>query len=224
MAAVRRCLRSGHGCAINRAEVLWEKVIERFNLLPCFLINVKNFMRKLFRDQFRIQSVRMKGFDYSSPGCYFITICTKGFRRDFGIVGNGTVVLSETGELAKMTWWNLETKFDSIELDDFIFMPDHMHGIIRIKKCIEQELNEVVIKGESRGGVTGLDNPMLTDHSLGKIVRWFKGASSYYIHHKIDKSFGWHPRYFDRILRNRHDLDIARKYIRENLQNWENRK
>ncbi len=197
-------------------------------------------MRKLFSDQFRIESVRMKGYDYSRPGYYLVTICTKVFRRDFGVVYKGLVSLSETGELAEMTWRNIPVKFDMIELDDFIFMPDHMHGIIRITERKREypmlpELPEIknsagmknimsASANESRGGVTGLKNPMLSDHSLGKVVRWFKGASSYYIHHKIDKSFAWHPRYYDGILRSQHDLDLARQYIRENPKTWKKAK
>ncbi|TSA30337.1 MAG: hypothetical protein D4R67_00590 [Bacteroidetes bacterium] len=193
-------------------------------------------MSKLFREQYRIASVRLKGYDYSWPGYYMVTICAKGFRKDFGIIMDGSVVLSETGEVVTMTWNLIPERFPAIDLDEFILMPDHLHGIIRIKKqgdrsagvscCQEatrhgfQSPRHNVRTDHQKGGSTGIYNPMLTDHSLGKVIRWFKGASSYYIHHKVDRSFGWHPRYYDCIIQGMNDLLKARDYIRENPKRW----
>jgi len=187
----------------------------------------------MFRDEFRVESIRRKDYDYSSPGVYFMTICTNGFRKDFGVVLKDRLFFSESGEIVDMVWRNIPVQFSSVQIDEFVVMPDHIHGIIRIMPPIEKrtesqsEIQTTAIKNvqhsaeeKLKGGITGRYNPMLSDHSLSKIVRWFKGASSFYIHRRVDKTFSWHTRFYDRIIMNDQDLQFTRNYIRENPRNW----
>jgi len=84
-------------------------------------------------NKYRIGSKRLKGYDYTSPGKYFITICTKNKIPYFGKIENGEMELSYCGEIAEKFWLEIPNHFPLIELDEFIIMPNHMHGILIIR-------------------------------------------------------------------------------------------
>ena len=85
-----------------------------------------------FKNKYRIQSARLKGWDYSDDGAYFITICTQNWQQFFGNVNNGGMQLSEIGEIAEKYWKEIPNHFPSILLDNFVVMPNHVHGVLII--------------------------------------------------------------------------------------------
>jgi REP element-mobilizing transposase RayT len=87
----------------------------------------------LFKNKYRIESTRLKGWDYSSPGAYFVTITTKNRICYFGNVENGDMYLNELGEIAKQCFEKIPEHFPFVSLDVFVIMPNHVHGIIIIK-------------------------------------------------------------------------------------------
>ena len=93
-------------------------------------------MCALFRNKYLIGSKRYRGFDYSSPGKYFITVCTKNKMPYFGKIENGKMVLSELGICLQNEWLKTPAfRPDmNISLDEFVIMPDHFHAIIIIGK------------------------------------------------------------------------------------------
>jgi REP element-mobilizing transposase RayT len=78
------------------------------------------------------QSLRLKGFDYSQPGAYFITICTQGHECLFGNIIDDEFVPNQPGEMVAEQWSNLSSRFPNLQLDESIVMPNHFHGIILI--------------------------------------------------------------------------------------------
>ena len=79
------------------------------------------------------RSIRLKGYDYSADGLYFITICTKDRQHLFGHVANGEMVLNETGQIVKSEWLNtVNVRQGEVILHDFVVMPNHFHAIIEI--------------------------------------------------------------------------------------------
>ena len=90
-------------------------------------------MCSLFRNKYRIEPCRLKGHDYSSGGRYFITICTNGKVHWFGNISDHQLILSESGQIAEKMWYELPEHFPYISLDEFVVMPDHVHGIIIIE-------------------------------------------------------------------------------------------
>ena len=90
-------------------------------------------MDNLFNDTFRMDSTRMKGWDYSSPGKYFVTICTKDRICYFGDVVDGKMHLSEMGKVSDCFWKEIPEHFPNAGLDAFQIMPNHIHGIVVIK-------------------------------------------------------------------------------------------
>jgi REP element-mobilizing transposase RayT len=89
-------------------------------------------MCSLFRNQFRIESARLAGHDYSSPGKYYITICVKNQIPFFGKIANGKMILNDIGIIADKFWLEIPHHYQNIKLDEYIIMPDHIHGIIII--------------------------------------------------------------------------------------------
>lgn len=90
---------------------------------------------KLFNNKYRIDSTRLKNWDYGSNGTYFITICTKNRRRFFGEIANNKMVLNDIGCLAHNFWAAIPKHFPFVELGNFQIMPNHTHGILIINKA-----------------------------------------------------------------------------------------
>ena len=78
------------------------------------------------------RSIRLKGYDYARAGVYFVTICTQGREYLLGHVSIGEVVLSDCGRVVERRWRRLSDHFWDVELDEFVLMPNHIHGIIII--------------------------------------------------------------------------------------------
>lgn len=78
------------------------------------------------------RSIRLKGYDYSQPGAYFITICTRDRSPVLAHIIDGEIHLSEIGKIVKEQWHNLKNRFPNVEIDEFVVMPNHIHGIIVI--------------------------------------------------------------------------------------------
>jgi REP element-mobilizing transposase RayT len=98
-------------------------------------------MAEKFRNKYRVQTARFFGYDYTRHGAYFITICTKKFTPYFGVIKKGSMTLSETGIIVNDFWFEIPYHFPNAQLDEFIIMPDHIHGIIIIKSKSDSKLN-----------------------------------------------------------------------------------
>jgi hypothetical protein len=84
------------------------------------------------RPEHHRRSIRLHGYDYSLPGRYFVTVCAQGMLKVFGRIDNGKVILSQIGEIAAETWQWLENQYSYVQLDEWVLMPNHLHGIIQI--------------------------------------------------------------------------------------------
>ncbi|MBA4322875.1 MAG: hypothetical protein C0408_08675, partial [Odoribacter sp.] len=142
-------------------------------------------MCSLFRNKYRIESNRLPGFDYSAPGKYFITICTKNRIPYFGEIRNNKMSLSDTGVIARDLWLAIPSHFPSALLDEFIIMPDHIHGIIIIKSSVQTPNSGVsTLSSESELTTTPklgvattakkTGNPYWKSNSIGSIINQFK--------------------------------------------------
>ena len=162
------------------------------------------------------RSIRLAGYDYSQPGLYFVTICTFKHQQLFGQIEDGYMILNEAGENANICWLLIPDHFPNTELDEFIVMPNHVHGIIHIV-----DFGNVGAKNFSP-----LPNNMNSFHSpsktLGSIVRGFKIGVTNWIRKNTDNYHVWQRNYYEHIIRDEDDLDRIRKYIRHNPGNWNN--
>ena len=163
------------------------------------------------------QSIRMKGWDYTSPGYYFVTCNTHAGRAVFGAVVNGRMVLSEAGRVAEEEWHQSAVIREDIELDAFVVMPDHVHGIVRLRGTPEGRpagRPSVRPSGRPTGPASG---------SLGAFIAGYKGATG----RRINAMRGtpgavlWHRNYWDVIVRDEKALEAIRRYIRLNPQHYD---
>jgi putative transposase len=185
-------------------------------------------MCALFRNRYRIGSKRYPGYDYSSSGKYFITICTKNKIPYFGKIENGNMILSELGMHLQMEW--LKTPICrpdmNISLDEFIIMPDHFHAIIIIGVNRYNKNNEPrdCSRHATHGVSTNTNNDFQNkfgsqSKNLSSIIRGVKsGVTTYAKEMKLD--FAWQPRFHDHIIRTGIELKRIRNYISTNPQNW----
>ena len=74
--------------------------------------------------------LRLRGYDYAFPGAYFVTICSAGKRPVFGFISGERIVLSPAGEIVRSEWVALAVRFPRLVLDEFVIMPNHLHGVL----------------------------------------------------------------------------------------------
>ena len=135
----------------------------------------------------RRKQLRIKGYDYSGYGPYFITICTKDKRCTFGEVDGSKMKLNPLGEMVEKWWNELTNKFPNIELDQFIVMPNHFHAIIVLNAhnvgadlCVRPHTNSDMVARPDEGAHTGAPLRECTDSGarigapLPRIIQWFK--------------------------------------------------
>ncbi len=156
---------------------------------------------------------RLKKYDYSDAGWYFVTICTQNRECLFGNVINNKMVLNKFGEIIDKCWTEIPNHINNVELNEYIIMPNHVHGIIVIRNS-----NQPVGNAYMRS--------LQTDHwqyrtkmLLSIIMHEFKSAVSRYIR-KYNSLFQWQKSFYDHIIRNENDLNRIRQYIRDNPMNW----
>jgi len=167
------------------------------------------------------RSVRLKGYDYSQPGAYFVTICTHERRKLFGDIVNGEMHINDVGQIAQRMWNALPQYYPSIELDQFVIMPNHLHGIL----INIDDKNRVKFSQSSVGKpivpMQSLPMPMSGPApTLGLIIRRFKALTTYYIHAAGSDEFAWQERYHEHVVPNTSDLERIRLYIVNNPASW----
>jgi REP element-mobilizing transposase RayT len=171
------------------------------------------------------KSIRLVNWDYRNPGLYFVTICTEKRKPFLGDINNGIMGLSIAGSIAHYYWSKITGQFRSVELDEFIVMPNHVHGIIGITgnndtKPVGSRIHRDPDRTQ-RGGATRKHNPMLYKTHLGKIIRWYKGRCTFEIRKRDYPDFAWQSRFYDHIIRNEQSLQRIRKYIYDNPLRWQ---
>jgi hypothetical protein len=115
------------------------------------------------------RSIRLKGYDYTQPGAYFVTVCTQDRACLFGAVADGEMQVNNPGQIAKAAWDDMPARFPSVRLDAFIVMPNHVHGIIMVGA-------QFIAPPDGFDGT----NQGVMNHAptLGRIVRAYKAAST----------------------------------------------
>lgn len=170
-------------------------------------------MVEKFHKKYRTKSIRMQNYDYGQNGAYFVTICTKGWEEYFGDVIDGKMRLNEIGVVAERCWRKISEHFPFVKLDEFVVMPNHVHGIIFIQKVETQDLAS--LHGANKFGIQS--------KNLASIVRGFKiGVTKYAKNNDIP--FAWQSRFWDRVIRTDVELNKIREYIDINPQEWHNDK
>ncbi len=95
----------------------------------------------LYKNKYRIETTRLKEWDYAQEAYYFVTVCVKNKQSLFGKIHNGGMILNKNGRIVKQTWEGLPGFYKGIQLYEFVVMPDHFHGIIQLKSCRDGALS-----------------------------------------------------------------------------------
>ncbi len=183
-------------------------------------------MEDQYRNKYRISPARLANWDYGSDGMYFITICTKERMRCFGEIEPVDVFQaqnlsetrnhSETGSIASLRMTEIgkiaHDNFEKIPLfhpyvqvDEFVIMPDHVHGILLINKPdkINWEINKFGSQSKNLASITrGYKSSVTTFAAINNI------------------EFLWQPRYYDRVIRSEKEYLSIKGYIKENPDQW----
>ena len=176
-------------------------------------------MFERYHQKYRIPTARLQNYDYSSNGYYFITICTKDKENYFGEVVDDKMKLSEIGNLVNKYWFEVPNHFPFIAMGEFVVMPNHIHGIVIIRN--NNYINNYIGRDVINHVSTWKNMAPMGKHSLGEIIRWYKGIVTFNIRKLLQHNFSWQPRYYDHIIRNEQSLFSIREYIHNNPKNWE---
>ena len=153
------------------------------------------------------RSVRLKGYDYASPGAYFVTLCTHERQSLLGQVNEGEMHLSAYGLTVRACWEDLPRHYPGLELDAFVVMPTHVHAILVLTQTGEE--------GRAAAAPSAR-------YPLSEVIRGFKTYSARRINKRRDTRGNavWQRNYYERIIRNERELEAIRAYIESNPAQW----
>jgi putative transposase len=183
-------------------------------------IRLYTIMKK-YNNKYRIESVRLKNWDYRNNGAYFITINTGNRKHFFGEIINSEMQLSPIGEYAENFWMEIPKHFPFVELGNFVVMPNHTHGILIINNVKSLQCNEMD-KSLQCNDSTG--NQYYSDispksGSISTIIRSYKSVVSKHAR-LLNPEFLWQPKFHDHVIRNSESFERIQNYIENNPSNW----
>ena len=158
-------------------------------------------------DIHRRRSIRLKGYDYTQSGAYFVTVVTQNRIPLFGEITDGKMQLNGTGQSVADAWEWLATQHSYVKLDEYVVMPNHLHGII-------------VISNDDQGG----SRTAPTRHkSLGRLVAAFKTVSTkqFNLVQGTPNQLLWQRNFYEHVIRNDEEMERVREYISLNPMQWE---
>jgi len=190
------------------------------------------------------RSIRLKGYDYAQAGLYFITLCCQNRACLFGKIENGRMILNECGHIAYNEWMKTTEKRNNVELGEFVIMPNHIHGIVRLldrgelhsphntnervecetpNERVECETPNERVECETPNEQGVCDTPLRSpSQTIGAIVRGYKSS--------VTKQLGllgfdekiWQRNYHEHIIRDEQSYMKISDYIINNPANWDN--
>ena len=165
----------------------------------------------------RRRSIRLRDYDYSTPGAYFVTICTRNRACMLGYAANGEMRLSEAGQAAQAVWEKLPRHYPHVQLDAWVIMPNHVHGIIVLLAGADVDACGGSVEAGFKPAPTNAPTPANADsgaarHGLPEVVRAFKTFSA----RRINDLTGargvpfWQRSYYEHVIRDKASLDRIR--------------
>ncbi len=153
-------------------------------------------------------SIRLKEYDYSQAGAYFVTIVAWQREMLFGEIVDGEMALNDFGKIVAEKWKWLETQYEYVELGAWIIMPNHHHGILVIH--------------DGRGGSRPAPTSPIKHKPLGGLIGAFKTVSTKQINllRDTEGQVVWQRNYYERIIRNESEMDRISRYIEANPTRW----
>ena len=156
------------------------------------------------------RSIRIPGYDYSQSGAYFVTICVNKRQGLLGTVVNNQMQLNHFGKIAETSWQWLSQTYDYVESDEWVIMPNHLHGII-------------IISANCTGGEGTTPTGESKIKPLGRLIGAFKTISTQQINftRKTSGAPFWQRNFYEHVIRDDHALNRIREYITTNPLRWD---
>ncbi len=167
------------------------------------------------------RSIRLPEYDYSQSGIYFVTICCYQKQRYFGEINGKRMSLSTIGQMAKTCWLEIPKHFSNVKLNEFIIMPNHMHGLIQIDDYVENVGAQHVVPLRDKTLKSQNKFQHIIPRSLGVIIRGYKSTVTNSCRVNNLANIIWQRNYYERIIRNDDELNRVREYIKNNPVNWQ---
>ncbi|SPQ00463.1 conserved hypothetical protein [Candidatus Sulfobium mesophilum] len=160
-------------------------------------------------DKHHRRSIRLKGYDYSQSGAYFVTISRRTGECMFGDIIDGGMRVNEHGHIAGESWEWLSWQYGYVDIDEWVVMPNHLHGIL-------------IINDNCKGGSRTAPTETMRRKSLGRLIGAFKTVSSKQINQirSIPGYPVWQRNYYEHIIRSEEEMDRIRQYIIDNPVKW----
>jgi len=183
-----------------------------------------------FKGKYRIPSARWAAWDYGRNAAYFVTICTADRAHHFGEIADGAMTLTPLGQAAVDCWNEIPAHFPFVVLDEFVVMPNHVHGVLVIDKPDDHpDATAVETQNFASLQIPQIQRPPEPPQpknrfgpqskNLASIVRGYKiGVTKFARQNNIP--FAWQARYHDHVIRNAEEHERIRQYIINNPQNW----
>ena len=164
------------------------------------------------------RSVRLQDYDYSQCGAYFITVCTQERGLLFGEITDGAMQLSCAGRQVELCWLDIPNHFPYVELDSFVVMPNHVHGIVVVGGSPVGAKNLSPLHKTNKSTQRPVGAPA---KSLGSIVHGFKIGVTNWFRGNTNVRIVWQRNYYEHVIRNEESLNRIRQYIVDNPARWE---
>jgi len=166
------------------------------------------------------KSIRLKGYDYSQAGLYFVTICTQNRECLFGNITDAKMILNDAGKMVEKCWYEIPNHFPNTRLHPMVVMPNHFHGIIEL---VGTKNHSPVVGAKN---ISPLRSPSKT---IGSVVRGFKIGVTKWFREKYPNHFPvgqsvWQRNYWEHIIQNENEYHRITQYIINNPVKWYNDK
>ena len=175
---------------------------------------------KLYRYR---KNIRLKDFDYSNDGYYFVSVVSYKRKNIFGEIIDGEMNLNQAGKIVEKTWQNIPMHFTNTSCEIFVVMPNHIHGIIDINNDQIVEARHASPLRSKNLKSQSVKSDGVKPQSLGAIIGSFKSAVTKQLHQTkiINQEKIWQRNYYEHIIRDEHDHQQIADYILSNPFNWE---
>jgi len=170
------------------------------------------------------RSIRLKGYDYAKAGVCFLTICTHHRECLFGDIAEGRMQLNAAGKTAVRCWHEIPNHFPHVQLDTFVVMPNHVHGIWVIEDIGKDNRAKDFSPLQRRTKIQGPNakqRPRGTSKTLGSVVRGFKIGVTKWMRKHTTVFEVWQRNYWEHIIRDEPEMNRIREYIKTNPKKWE---
>jgi putative transposase len=164
--------------------------------------------------------IRLADWDYSSEGIYFITICCWDRQSLFGKIEDNKMILSDIGLIASQYWVQIPDHFPHVKLDEFVVMPNHIHGIIILDYSLvgpRHGTNQRALQ-KSNQNISQFSKPV--KNSVSVIINQYKSSVKRWCNKNGFGHFQWQSRFYDQILYNEFSVNNIREYIYYNPKKW----